>query len=280
MNPVDQLEQQFREKFFRNLSNAASVDEVALAIKALVNLVASTKETLARAIEIGNKNSVSQAQKLVESAYSQLASLLREVEAQSDKKLSKEIQAVRKEVEKLSAPDLTPIERRLTELENEQEETPQELRNKVVEAGLKKDDIEGLTDSLQYIEKLVLNSPKGGGGSVARGIQLYVDGGKKGISNTINLIPGVGVSLTYSKAGGRNDITINASSSAISVLTATGTIDESNTTFTFASQPTLLVINGASYGQTGGAITWTWNSGTLTATLSSPVGTGGSIFGL
>ena len=69
-------------------------------------------------------------------------------------------------------------------------------------------------------------------------------------------------------------------SGGISILAATGTIDDSNTAFTFPSLPTVLVINGALYQQTGGAITWTWNAGTLTATLSAPVGTGGSIFGI
>lgn len=62
------------------------------------------------------------------------------------------------------------------------------------------------------------------------------------------------------------------------VLAATGTIDDSNTAFTFPSRPSVLVINGGTYRETGGAITWTWSS--PTATLSVPVGTGGSIFGL
>lgn len=73
---------------------------------------------------------------------------------------------------------------------------------------------------------------------------------------------------------------VGGSGSALSILTATGTVNDSNMAFTFASQPTVLVINGGVYKTTGGVITWTWDSGTLTATLSSPVGTGGSIFGL
>lgn len=64
----------------------------------------------------------------------------------------------------------------------------------------------------------------------------------------------------------------------VSNITITGTIDDSNVTFTSASQPTYLVINGATYSSTGGAITWSYLAGTIT--LSSPVGTGGSIFGL
>jgi len=57
-----------------------------------------------------------------------------------------------------------------------------------------------------------------------------------------------------------------------------GTIDDSNVTFTSDTDPDLLAINGLIYRKTGGSITWSWSSGTIT--LSSPVGTGGSIFGL
>ena len=67
-------------------------------------------------------------------------------------------------------------------------------------------------------------------------------------------------------------------STALSILTATGTINDTNLAFTFTSQPTVLIINGAVYQQTGGAITWTWSD--PTATLSVAVGTGGSIFGI
>lgn len=86
---------------------------------------------------------------------------------------------------------------------------------------------------------------------------------------------GAGLSAAYSNG----TILVTASASG-SVLSATGTIDDSNTSFTFTQQPSVLVINGGVYQQTGGAITWTWTSATLTATLSSAVGQGGSIFGL
>lgn len=67
-------------------------------------------------------------------------------------------------------------------------------------------------------------------------------------------------------------------SSAISIIAITGTIDDSNVTFTAASQPAVLVINGGVYQTTSGAITWTYVAGTIT--LSSPVGTSGAIFGI
>lgn len=67
-------------------------------------------------------------------------------------------------------------------------------------------------------------------------------------------------------------------SATVSNITIAGTPDDSNVTFTATSQPTYLVINGATYSSTGGAITWSYVAGTIT--LSSPVGAGGSIFGL
>ena len=64
----------------------------------------------------------------------------------------------------------------------------------------------------------------------------------------------------------------------ITIVPITGTINDTNVTFTSTSEPTLLNINGAFYQTTGGVITWTYVAGTIT--LSSPVGTGGSIYGI
>lgn len=50
-----------------------------------------------------------------------------------------------------------------------------------------------------------------------------------------------------------------------SELTATGTINSVNTAFTFIQKPTYIVMDGAYYKEGGG---WTWDSGTLTATMS------------
>lgn len=71
---------------------------------------------------------------------------------------------------------------------------------------------------------------------------------------------------------------ISATSGGLSIVAITGTINDSNVSFTALSQPTLLIINGGTYQQAGGAITWTYVAGIIT--LSSPVGSGGSIFGL
>lgn len=68
------------------------------------------------------------------------------------------------------------------------------------------------------------------------------------------------------------------STGTYNILPATGLVNDSNTMFTFTSEPTEVVINGTSYISTGGAYTWTWD-GVSTITLNNPVGTGGSIYG-
>lgn len=65
------------------------------------------------------------------------------------------------------------------------------------------------------------------------------------------------------------------SGGGLSLLTATGTIDDSNKVFTFASTPTIVVVNGANYRDGHGV-----SIVTTTATLDNVVGTGGDIFGL
>lgn len=124
-----------------------------------------------------------------------------------------------------------------------------------------------------------VNTTPRGGMFTPRGFQLLVSGAKKGQVNYVNFVEGSGVTLAYNQANGRNDITISADggSGALTVLTATGTKDDSNTAFTFVSKPVLIVVNGASYRENAG---WTWSAGTLTATLTNPVGTGGDIYAL
>lgn len=67
----------------------------------------------------------------------------------------------------------------------------------------------------------------------------------------------------------------SGSSTSIVLLTATGTVDDSNTTFTFTSTPQIVVVNGMSY-RNGHGVTIV----TTTATLDSPAGTGGDVYGI
>ncbi len=182
--------------------------------------------------------------------------------------------------------DLTYLENKLADVEAKilpfpepKEITSYEVRDKLESI---KEESEKLDKSairgLDEIEKLARQTKGTTSIFGGRGIQLYLDGAKKGLAQTLNIIPGTGVSFTYSTAYGRNDLTINAQAASSSILDATGTIDDTNTAFTFLSEPSYLVINGASYRKTGGAITWTFLA--LTATLSAPVGVGGSIYGV
>ena len=71
--------------------------------------------------------------------------------------------------------------------------------------------------------------------------------------------------------------TISVSTVGMIILTATGTVDDSNTSFTFTQKPTLVNINGTFYRESHG---WSWTDGTLTATVDAPVGEGGDIYGI
>lgn len=85
------------------------------------------------------------------------------------------------------------------------------------------------------------------------------------------VVAGSGVTITRN-ANGQSVI---SSTGGFSVLTATGTVNDSNTVFTFVSSPTLVVVNGVSYRH-GHGVTIV----TTTATLDNPVGVGGDIYGL
>lgn len=61
-------------------------------------------------------------------------------------------------------------------------------------------------------------------------------------------------------------IIISTGSGSITISSATsGSIDGTNTAFGFASKPKIIVSDDASYRENFG---WTWNSGTLTATMN------------
>ncbi|MBR1146671.1 hypothetical protein [Bradyrhizobium sp. AUGA SZCCT0431] len=143
-------------------------------------------------------------------------------------------------------------------------DTPIELRDKLEtlegDDRLDKSAIKGLPE-LEEELKVIAARPIGRGGTPV-GVRLYIGGTKKGLAQYINLIAGSGVAITHNLASGRNDITISAAGGALAVLTATGDIDGVNATYTFASEPSIVVVNGASYRHTAG-VTITGTSATL-----------------
>lgn len=136
--------------------------------------------------------------------------------------------------------------------------------------------VDEIKQAIETFEKrLDQTKPSGVFIGPSRGHFLYVDGSKKGLVNTVNLIAGSGVTLSYARTHGRNDITISASGGAFSVLTATGDVNDSNVVFTFASEPTLVVVNGVAYRHGKGV-----TIATTTATLDNPPGNSGDVYGL
>lgn len=134
--------------------------------------------------------------------------------------------------------------------------SPQEIR----------DSLELLNGDERLDAKYIKNLPKseqrtiiGGGGSS----QVYHDSTLSG---------------TGSQSSPLSVVDSGGSSGGILPVTISGTIDDSNTTFTAPNDFTFLVMNGGVYKKTGGAITWTYTAGTVE--VSSPVGDGGSIYGL
>lgn len=155
--------------------------------------------------------------------------------------------------------------------------SPDEIRNSLEllqeNERLDKSAIKGIEDIEKDIKEIQIRPAGRVGG--AKGVALYIGGSKKLLSaQTLNLVAGTGITLSYSYASGRNDITISASGTvALTPITVTGTIDDSNTAFTAASTPTLVIINGASY-RDGHGVTISGTS----ITTDNPIGTGGDIY--
>lgn len=82
---------------------------------------------------------------------------------------------------------------------------------------------------------------------------------------------------TLSGSGTAADPLKVISGGGLTEIVVSGTINDVNVTFTSVTQPNYLVINGSWFKPSGGSTTWTWITGTIT--LSTPVGTGGAIWG-
>lgn len=147
-------------------------------------------------------------------------------------------------------------------------ETPEETRDKLEslegEERLDKSAIKGLEEIYEAIKVGKKGVQLIGG---ARGIQLYINGTKKGLVQALNLIPGTNMTITYLAAFGRNDITFDASGGGISVETPTGTVNGSNVTFTVSNAPSYIVVDGVSKFET---LHYTYAAGTITITDGAP----------
>lgn len=142
--------------------------------------------------------------------------------------------------------------------------TPQKVRDDLESlSGEERLDVSAIKGIEEYIKTLKLGFNKVVGGTT-RLLTSLID---------VSVVsPTNGQVLVYNSTTGRWEN--SSTSGSYSTLTATGTIDDSNTTFTFVSEPKEIVINGLSYIKNSG---WAWS--TPTATLDFPVGSGGKIYG-
>lgn len=130
------------------------------------------------------------------------------------------------------------------------------------------EELETFKKELKDLKKLVRAVGKYEYGSQ---LNVMVAGTIVGFTGIINFKSG----FTVAQNGQQIDVTTTGSGGGLGFLAATGTVDNSNTTFTFASPPTLVVVNGATYRNGHGVSI----SGT-TATLDNPPGNGGDVYGL
>ncbi len=73
------------------------------------------------------------------------------------------------------------------------------------------------------------------------------------------------------------EIILSTSGGSLAILSPiSGVIDGSNTQFIFSSKPATIVVNSGSYRENNG---WTWDSGTLTATLDFAPQLPGDVWG-
>lgn len=108
----------------------------------------------------------------------------------------------------------------------------------------------------------------GGGLFSGWGSSMGVQKIRAGSSNVHIDGDGANVSIRVDEGGG---------SGSLSLEEPSGAVNDSNTLFVFSEKPFLIVMNHDTYRENHG---WTWDSGSLTATMYSPAGVGGDIYGL
>lgn len=271
-------------------SDKASNREIAGVLASVISAIKNIKTSLESDMSIA-KSAVSDMQSIIGSlrsdVFKSIDSAVKELNKKAFKELNTEVYKLEQLIKEVPQFDSKTLETKWSIVLDNLEEKVYSFKE------LLNTDVKDLNEKVNTVNERVDNAvkdlevmgekvksielrPTGRGTSV--GIQLYVDGVRKGRVSTVNLVAGSGITLTHATSGQRNDITITAGGGALSEITISGTINDSNTAFTAPSEPTYLIINGAMYKKTGGAITWSYSAGNIT--LSSAVGQGGSIYGL
>lgn len=117
----------------------------------------------------------------------------------------------------------------------------------------------------------------GGGGGAGARLTVLADGVPLG--QDIRKINFIGSGFTSGVRQSDGVVTLEFTGGGVGASQTTevptGTVDDSNLDFVFSEEPFLIVVNHMTYRKNSG---WTWSGST--ATLSSPVGSGGDIFGI
>lgn len=223
-----------------------------------------------------------------ESMMSKVSSMERELKkmvSDSDKKsdqkckknldyLGSEIRKIEKELNKI--PNITPLQSEIFDIKSIISEFKDSSATRLKDSDKRIDQIKKyFDDSLRSLDselrefiksqptKQIEVRPIIGG---RPGIQLYYNGTKVGTKVAeIDFRNG----LYAYELDGRITVISQASGS---VLSATGTVNGTNTTFTFTTEPSYIVSDGVAYRKTSknNTVYWTWDSNTLTATLTIP----------
>lgn len=152
--------------------------------------------------------------------------------------------------------------------------SPQEIRDSLEllteDERLDASAIKGFEETLKSIKESGKSVRIGGG---SRGVQLYVNGVKKGLAQFIDIEAGPNITISDSIVNGLHTLTITSTGgSGFTTLAATETPDSSLTAFTFSTataKPSYLVVDNVWMKPVTatGTVNWTWNAGTKVATL-------------
>lgn len=137
-----------------------------------------------------------------------------------------------------------------------------------VEVKVDEEESKKVASEIKRLEKLIEKI-----GKYEYGSQLNVLSGGTivGFTGQLNFKSG----FTVAQNGSQVDVTSNGTGGGLGYLAATGAVNNSNTSFTFPSPPTLVNVNGAMYANGHGV-----TISDTTGTLDNPPGTGGFVYGL
>lgn len=164
------------------------------------------------------------------------------------------------------------IDAHIEAFQETQDNVLEEMKSFSTKADLK-EALQGIKDTVDKNRRQLMD--RLGGGSMERQIKV---GGTNYFTKyrDLNIIAGSNISLTVvnDDANKNTKLTISASGGGVSFETPTGTVDNSNVTFTVINTPLYINVNGLQY-TVGNGVYSSYSNGTIT--LSTPVGSGGFI---